>query len=80
MHESYQPQACAWADLREETRMCRAVQCRACGKTTWAGCGNHVDMVRRTVPAGQWCGGKHSSEEMAVAAPRRSWMFWKKNG
>jgi hypothetical protein len=38
-------------------------------------------MVRRTVPAAQWCGGQHSSAEvMAAAAPRRSWMFWKKNG
>ena len=25
--------------------MCRAVQCRVCGKTTWAGCGSHVDAV-----------------------------------
>ncbi len=37
--------------------MCRAVSCRTCGKTTWAGCGQHVDSVRRTVPAPQWCGG-----------------------
>ncbi|MCW1957317.1 MAG: hypothetical protein KIH64_001965 [Mycobacterium sp.] len=64
--------------------MCRAVKCRVCGKTTWSGCGNHVDMVRRSVPASEWCGGKHSSAEMASAsasaAPRRGWMFWKKNG
>ena len=25
--------------------MCRAVKCRKCGKTTWAGCGMHVDQV-----------------------------------
>jgi hypothetical protein len=35
-------------------------------------------MVRSSVPASQWCGGKHSNAE--VAAPRRGWMFWKKNG
>lgn len=64
---------------REETPVCRAVQCRVCAKTTWSGCGNHVEMVRRSVPAAQWCGGKHSSEELAAAAPRRSWMFWKKS-
>jgi len=40
----------------------------------------HVDAVKRTVPAGQWCGGKHSSDELAAAAPRRNWMFWKKGG
>ncbi len=37
--------------------MCRAVTCRRCGKTTWAGCGQHVSSVRATVPAGQWCSG-----------------------
>lgn len=37
--------------------MCRSVTCRTCGKTTWAGCGQHVDSVRRTVPASQWCSG-----------------------
>ena len=41
--------------------MCRAVPCRTCGKTTWAGCGQHVDSVRRSVPAAQWCGGHESS-------------------
>ena len=37
--------------------MCRPVTCRTCGKTTWSGCGQHVDDVRRSVPAAQWCGG-----------------------
>ena len=46
--------------------MCRAVQCRTCGKTTWAGCGQHVDSVKRGVPAAQWCGGH------AGAAPQSS--------
>jgi hypothetical protein len=51
--------------------MCRAVKCRVCGKTTWSGCGMHVDAVKRGVPAGQWCAG-HSSSEVA-STPRRSW-------
>lgn len=51
--------------------MCRAANCKVCGKTTWAGCGMHVDAVKRSVPAGQWCGG-HPAAEMA-AAPKRSW-------
>ena len=42
--------------------MCRAVRCRTCGKTTWAGCGQHVDVVRRTVPASDWCTG-HPKDE-----------------
>lgn len=52
--------------------MCRAVKCRVCGGTTWAGCGMHVDAVKRSVPAEQWCNG-HGSEEHEIAAPRRSW-------
>lgn len=42
--------------------MCRAVKCRQCGKTTWAGCGQHVAQVKAGVPAGQWCGGHAASE------------------
>ena len=30
--------------------MCRAVRCKTCGKTTWAGCGQHVDQVKAGVP------------------------------
>jgi hypothetical protein len=37
--------------------MCRAVACRVCGKTTWAGCGQHVDQVLSGVPAAQRCSG-----------------------
>lgn len=44
--------------------MCRAVNCRVCGKTTWSGCGMHVDAVRRSVSAGQWCSG-HAAPEIA---------------
>lgn len=46
--------------------MCRAVTCRTCGKTTWAGCGQHVADVKRSVPAGQWCPG-HPKEQKAPA-------------
>lgn len=41
--------------------MCRAVTCKKCGKTTWAGCGQHVDQVLRDVPKSQRCEG-HESE------------------
>nr|WP_084395299.1 hypothetical protein [Mycolicibacterium canariasense] len=58
--------------------MCRAVTCRVCGKTTWAGCGMHVDAVRRGVPAGQWCAG-HSAGDAAGPA-RRGWFGRRKAG
>lgn len=35
--------------------MCRAVACKTCGKTTWAGCGQHVDAVLATVPRADRC-------------------------
>ena len=41
--------------------MCRAVTCRTCGKTTWAGCGQHVDDVMRRVPSDARCEG-HEGE------------------
>ncbi len=37
--------------------MCRAVTCSTCGKTTWAGCGQHVDSVMAGVPASDRCPG-----------------------
>jgi len=37
--------------------MCRAVMCKTCGKTTWAGCGQHVDSVMAGVPSGARCPG-----------------------
>jgi hypothetical protein len=35
--------------------MCYPVSCRACGKTGWDGCGQHVDEVMKTVPASERC-------------------------
>jgi hypothetical protein len=37
--------------------MCRAVTCKKCGKTTWAGCGQHVRQVMAGVPAAERCAG-----------------------
>lgn len=37
--------------------MCRPVSCKTCGKTTWAGCGQHVDKVMAGVPTSQRCAG-----------------------
>lgn len=41
--------------------MCRSVTCKKCGKTTWAGCGMHVDQVMSGVPRAQRCQG-HQNE------------------
>lgn len=35
--------------------MCSPTTCRSCSKTTWTGCGQHVDQVMRNVPAARQC-------------------------
>lgn len=47
--------------------MCRPVTCEVCHKTTWAGCGEHIDSVKARVPADQWCDGQHAPDEIAAA-------------
>lgn len=49
--------------------MCRPAHCNSCGKTTWAGCGQHVDMVKASVPANQWC---TCTREASAASPLKS--------
>lgn len=50
--------------------MCFPKTCKKCGKTTWGGCGQHVDSVRRQVPADRWCGG-HTADP---ADPNGGWL------
>ncbi len=35
--------------------MCYEVTCSTCKKTTWGGCGSHVDSVMKSVPASRRC-------------------------
>lgn len=51
--------------------MCRPVPCKVCGKTTWAGCGQHIAQVKAMVPAGQWCDGQHTDAERSAAGVNR---------
>lgn len=51
--------------------MCYAVKCNICGKTTWAGCGQHVDEVMRNVPPAERCPGHSAEERRAAQRPRR---------
>lgn len=48
--------------------MCRAVSCPKCGKTTWAGCGKHVDQVLSGVPTNRRCTCNPTSTAAAAAA------------
>lgn len=42
--------------------MCQPVTCRICGKTTWSGCGQHVEQVMRHVPSAERCEG-HAQQQ-----------------
>lgn len=42
--------------------MCRAVRCKTCSKTTWAGCGQHVQQVMAGVPREARCAGHEPAE------------------
>lgn len=42
--------------------MCRTVRCKTCGKTTWAGCGQHVNQVMAGVPRNDRCPGHPEAE------------------
>jgi len=35
--------------------MCYPKKCSSCSKTTWGGCGQHVDQVMAGVPKSQRC-------------------------
>jgi len=47
--------------------MCRPVKCTVCGKTTWAGCGQHIAQVKASVPRDQWCDNRHTQAEIDAA-------------
>ncbi len=55
--------------------MCRAVTCKTCSKTTWAGCGQHVSSVKAGVSSSQWCNGKHTPAEIAAAKSEKVGFF-----
>ena len=54
--------------------MCRPAKCRTCGKTTWAGCGQHVDQVMRGVPNSDRCPG-HAKDPNAQGGSFLSRLF-----
>lgn len=55
----------------EKEEMCYPVRCRVCGKTTWAGCGLHVEAVKTVVPVDQWCEGHPEGQ---AGSSRRGWL------
>ncbi len=53
--------------------MCRRVECKTCGKPTFAGCGAHVEQVLAGVPVDKRCKCRET------AAPSKGgWFDWLK--
>lgn len=52
--------------------MCRPARCKTCKKTTWAGCGSHVDQVRARIPPNDWCPGHQGPGRSFSLGPRLS--------
>ena len=52
--------------------MCRPVGCSKCGKTTWAGCGAHVDQVMSRVRPEDRCTCGQDKASAGAAAPTGS--------
>ena len=56
--------------------MCRAVKCNTCGKTTWAGCGAHVDQVLGHLPKEEVCRCREEkSQGSAAEKPEKKGLF-----
>jgi len=52
--------------------MCRKVQCRTCGKPTFAGCGKHVEQVLGHIPPAERC---KCAEKQDKKPPKSFWPF-----
>jgi hypothetical protein len=42
---------------KKREKMCHKTTCRKCGKPSWAGCGQHIEIALKGVPKAQRCQG-----------------------
>jgi hypothetical protein len=59
--------------------MCRRVDCKKCGKPTFAGCGMHVEQVLGDVPASGRCRCGESAEAVSRDASQGAPGGWLKS-
>ena len=48
--------------------MCMRTTCRSCGKSTWAGCGMHIESALRGVDEAERCAGWRTGKCAPAAA------------
>ncbi len=56
--------------------MCSPATCKKCSKTTWSGCGAHVQQVMARVPKAQQCTCSASAEP--ASSPGRRWGLFRR--
>ncbi len=52
--------------------MCRRVECKECGKPSYAGCGAHIEQVLGDLPKAQRC--RCREQVASTTTKRRSWI------
>jgi hypothetical protein len=57
--------------------MCRRIQCTACGKPSFAGCGMHIEQVLGDVPRGERCRcADDKAQAVPESKPRKAHSWW----
>lgn len=56
-----------------EVPVCSPATCYSCGKTTWAGCGMHVDAVFARVPVEARCTCHDDAQEPSTGSNAFGW-------
>jgi hypothetical protein len=62
-----------------EELMCRRVDCKKCGKPTFAGCGMHVEQVLGDVPASRRCRCHEAADQPSTESSQASGGGWLKS-
>jgi len=44
--------------------MCSSSQCQKCHKTTWSGCGSHIEYIFKNIPVEKRCFCGYTPEEL----------------
>lgn len=54
--------------------MCRRIDCRSCGRPSFAGCGAHIEQVLADVPPAQRCKCREERQASGPSGGARGWL------